>query len=69
MVTTAGVLYVVFGTLLFFFWVYGIVSFYYDLKRQILPFLREYRGDDEPDAEEREPDREERLKRLYGDEE
>jgi len=69
MVTTAGVLYVVFGTLLFFFWVYGIVSFYYDLKRQILPFLREHRGDEEPDAEERELDREERLKRLYGDEE
>jgi len=78
MVTTAGILYVVFGTVLFFFWVYGIVSFYYDMKRQVIPFLRRYRsgdanggesgtaGDADPDPDP-DFDGEERLKQLYGD--
>jgi len=78
MVTTAGILYVVFGTVLFFFWVYGIVSFYYDMKRQVIPLLRRYRSGDGDGGEsgtagdaDADPDPgldgEERLKQLYGD--
>jgi hypothetical protein len=35
-----GVVSVVFGTLLFGFLSYGIVSFYYDVKRQVISFHR-----------------------------
>lgn len=47
------------GTLLFFFWIYGIVSFYFDLRYQFVPAVRSYLregdsndGDDRPDPEE-----------------
>jgi hypothetical protein len=39
MVTTMGMIYMAFGTLLFGFWIYGIISFYYDMKRQVIPYL------------------------------
>lgn len=58
------VAYFAFGTLLFFFWVYGIVSFVVDLRRQIIPWVRARwsdSGDDDGDAET------DRLAELYGD--
>lgn len=56
--------YVLFGTLLFFFWVYGIVSFVVDLKRQIIPWIRARRAteDEESDSEANT----EQLSELYG---
>lgn len=30
-------------TILFFFWIYGIVSFVFDLKNKIIPGIRQYR--------------------------
>ena len=65
MVTTMGVVYLVFGTLLFGFWIYGIVSFYYDVKRQILPALRERRDERRREQAEQE-EAVERLAQLYG---
>jgi hypothetical protein len=59
------ILYFAFGTLLFFFWVYGIVSFISDLRRQIIPWVRvqwRKRRDDDPNDRETE-----RLSELYGD--
>ncbi|UHQ98503.1 hypothetical protein HYG81_23280 (plasmid) [Natrinema zhouii] len=56
MVTTTGVLFIVAAVVLFFFWIYGIVSFYFDLRYQFLPAARRYLRDDEqadrPDPEE-----------------
>jgi hypothetical protein len=61
-----GVLtYFAFGTVLFFFWVYGIVSFVSDLRRQIIPWVRARWFDgDEDDPEDTSTDR---LTELYGD--
>ncbi|MDR9430587.1 MAG: hypothetical protein RI568_07790 [Natronomonas sp.] len=59
------ILYFTFGTLLFFFWVYGIVSFISDLRRQIIPWIRvqwRNRRDDETNDRETEG-----LSELYGD--
>jgi len=67
MVTTLGLLYLVGGTVLFFFWAYGIVSFVLDCKNKFLPAAaqlianwrarrREQASDDE---------REQREKQLY----
>ncbi|MFB6184642.1 MAG: hypothetical protein ABEI96_08825 [Haloarculaceae archaeon] len=55
------------GTLLFFFWAYGIVSFVLDLKNKIVPGLRQYRrGRRERKAEKRdERERQEREEQLY----
>lgn len=65
MITTDGVLYLVIGTVLFFFWVYGIVSFVVDVKRQIIPWLRARR--EQRSEERRESDEQlERLAQLYG---
>lgn len=41
MATTAGVAYVVAATLLFFFWFYGIVTFYFHLRYRYIPFVTE----------------------------
>lgn len=64
--TSHGVyLYFAFGTLLFFFWVYGIVSFVVDVRRQVIPWIRERRRDrdeEESDAEAQV----DRLADLYG---
>jgi hypothetical protein len=58
-------LYFAFGTLLFFFWVYGIVSFVVDLRRQIIPWVRaRWRERRDEESEEAAT---ERLADLYGD--
>jgi len=55
------------GTVLFFFWMYGIVSFGLDMKNKVVPGVRQYwRGRKrlkEKQAEEEE--REERERQLY----
>lgn len=43
MVSDAALVYFGAGTLLFFFWVYGIVSFGLDLKNKIIPGIIQYR--------------------------
>jgi hypothetical protein len=42
MVTTLGWFYLVGGTILFFFWVYGIVSFGLDCKNKSVPAIRQF---------------------------
>ena len=58
--------YFALGTLLFFFWVYGIASFALDLKNEIVPGIRQYlRGRRRLKAEaDREREREEREEQL-----
>lgn len=52
-------------TLLFFFWIYGIVAFVRDVKNKLVPAYRQYRREDGADERgEDEPD-EERLRELY----
>lgn len=58
MVTTTGILFIVAAVVLFFFWIYGIVSFYFDLRYRFLPVVRAYLRDDEQQAR---PDPEEYL--------
>lgn len=60
-------LYFAAGTLLFFFWAYGIVSFVLDLKNKLLPAARQYvRGRREQQAAEAEREGRERLEeQLY----
>ena len=52
---------------LFFFWVYGIVSFAFDLKNKIVPGVLQYRrGRRKLDAEKsEEAERDERERQLY----
>jgi hypothetical protein len=52
---------------LFFFWVYGIVSFGFDLKNKIIPGLLQYRrGRRKQKREEaEESERDEREQQLY----
>ncbi|MFP8956196.1 hypothetical protein ACLI4Y_05670 [Natrialbaceae archaeon A-CW3] len=54
-------------TILFFFWIYGIVSFVLDLKNKIIPGLRKYRRGRSRQREERERQRErdEQERELY----
>ncbi|WP_049970166.1 hypothetical protein [Haladaptatus cibarius] len=62
-----GVVYFGAGTLLFFFWAYGIVSFVLDLKNKIIPGLRtliENRRAQKAE-EEREREREDKKQQLY----
>lgn len=68
MTATGVVLYFAFGTILFFFWVYGIVSFAIDLRRQILPWVRARwrEGDGDDGGEEAQL---EQLSEFYGDSE
>lgn len=62
-----GWLYLAGGTVLFFFWVYGIVSFVLDCKNRYVPaarrFIRERRR--EPAENEEEHERDERERQLY----
>lgn len=62
-----GLFYVAAVTILFFFWVYGIVSFVRDLRSTYIPALRKYRAGRREQAEqtEREEDREQRERQLY----
>lgn len=67
MVSTLGWFYLVGGTVLFFFWAYGIVSFILDLKNYIIPgvngIITERRADAE--AAEREREEQEKKRQLY----
>jgi len=66
MVTTVGWFYLVGGSVLFFFWAYGIVSFALDVKNKLLPAVRRWlaaRGDERADAES-ETEREETERQL-----
>ncbi|WP_332899659.1 hypothetical protein [Haladaptatus sp. CMSO5] len=67
MVTTAGWVYLAGGTLLFFFWAYGFVSFASDVKNRFLPALRQLRArrKQQRDAEEEAAQREDRKQQLY----
>jgi len=67
MPTTAGWLYLFAGTVLFFFWAYGIASFVRDTRRTYVPAIRRYlalRRENQEAAEEREA-REEAERQLY----
>ena len=61
MVTTVGWFYLVGGTVLFFFWAYGIVSFVLDVKNKFVPAARALvaarRRDDESTSRSREQGR------------
>ncbi|WP_440005919.1 hypothetical protein [Halomicrococcus sp. SG-WS-1] len=67
MVTQTGWLYLGAGTLLFFFWAYGIVSFALDLKHKILPGVKGWLAErrEQKQEEEKEREREERKQQLY----
>jgi hypothetical protein len=55
------------GTLLFFFWAYGFVSFVLDIKNKFIPAIRQYRRGRKRQKEEAEKERErnERERQLY----
>lgn len=42
MPTTAGYLYIIAMSVLFFLWIYGAVSLYFDLRYRYLPWLRSW---------------------------
>ncbi|QLC33989.1 hypothetical protein EFA46_007155 [Halarchaeum sp. CBA1220] len=67
MVTTLGWVYLIGGTLLFFFWAYGIVSFVLDVKNKFVPAVRTlWRERKRAKAEEEaEREREEKEQQLY----
>ncbi|MDG5775480.1 hypothetical protein VB773_11435 [Haloarculaceae archaeon H-GB2-1] len=67
MVATGVLAYFGAGTILFFFWAYGIYAFARDLRHKFLPLARQYlRGRRERKrAEERERERTEREEQLY----
>jgi hypothetical protein len=52
---------------LFFFWIYGIISFVLDLKHKVIPGIRQYRrGRKQLKADqEREAEQTEQEKQLY----
>ena len=67
MVNELGWLYLIGGTVLFFFWAYGIVSFVNDCRKRYLPAAARYlagrrRQQEEAEAER---EREERERQLY----
>ena len=67
MVTTLGWLYLLGGTVLFFFWAYGIVSFVRDAKRKFIPAgkrLLAARREQKEQAEQ-DKEREEKERQLY----
>jgi hypothetical protein len=59
--------YFVAGTILFFFWAYGLVSFVLDLQNKVVPGLLNYYRTRQRERESREQERqrEEREKQLY----
>jgi hypothetical protein len=67
MVTQVGWLYLGAGTLLFFFWAYGVVSFALDLKNKIVPGVRGWLAArrEQREQEEAEREKEERKQQLY----
>ena len=67
MVSAAELVYFGGGTVLFFFWVYGIASFALDLKNRIIPGIRKYRRGRRQlkEQQQEEEEREERERQLY----
>ncbi|WP_410767032.1 hypothetical protein [Haloferax sp. DFSO60] len=67
MVNELGWLYLGMGTVLFFFWAYGFVSFFLDVKNKFIPKGQQYlRGRKKLKEEERrEEERKEREEQLY----
>jgi len=67
MVTQLGWLYLGAGTLLFFFWAYGVVSFVLDLKNKIIPGVRGLLAArrEQREQEEAEREAEEKKQQLY----
>ena len=67
MVTELGWLYLGGGTVLFFFWAYGIVSFGLDVKNKFIPLGKQYLRGKRRQREEKERDeeREEKERQLY----
>lgn len=67
MVSTLGWFYLIGGTILFFFWAYGIVSFLLDLKNYVIPGVRGIIAERRAEAEaaEREREQEEKKQQLY----
>lgn len=65
MSTLVPILYYGGFTVLFFFWVYGIVSFVLDLKNKIIPGLRAYRRGRNEQPPEQQPDQPEDREGLY----
>jgi hypothetical protein len=67
MVTTLGWLYLVGGSVLFFFWAYGIASFVLDCKNKFLPAIRTWLANrrERREESERESEREETERQLY----
>ncbi|NKE34832.1 MULTISPECIES: hypothetical protein [Natronococcus] len=55
------------GLVLFFFWIYGIVSFALDVKNKVIPGIRQYRrGRKRQQAkQEREQEQNEQEQQLY----
>ncbi|PSP86306.1 hypothetical protein BRC83_01185 [Halobacteriales archaeon QS_1_68_17] len=66
MVNDIAIVYYGGGTLLFFFWAYGIYAFVRDLKNRFIPAFRQYRrGRKRLEEEKREEEeREEKEKQL-----
>lgn len=63
MVTTAALVYIGAVTILFFFWIYGIVSFILDIKNKIIPGAKQYlRGRRQQKKQERKKQEQEELK-------
>ena len=67
MPTSLGWLYVIGGTVLFFFWAYGIVSFVLDVKNKFLPAGRKLLAArrEQQSQSERENEREEKERQLH----
>ncbi|WP_459193093.1 hypothetical protein [Halosimplex sp. J119] len=67
MVSTGALLYFGMGTLLFFFWVYGIYAFVRDCRQTYIPGFKGWlaRRREQQAEQEREQEREEREKQLY----
>lgn len=67
MVSDAALMYFGAGTLLFFFWVYGIVSFGFDIKNKIIPGIKQYRRGRRriKEEEQRENEREKNEQELF----
>lgn len=63
MVTTAALVYIGAVTVLFFFWIYGIVSFILDIKNKIIPGTKQYlRGRRQQKKQKRKEQEQEELK-------
>lgn len=53
------------GTVLFFFWVYGIASFVLDVKNKFVPYLRRRAADGADEDDDEETDDLEKVEQVY----